>query len=149
MHLPDAVAELGTLLGLGPIKFNEYGLCRLQFDGGLTVDLESADGGETLHICSSLGALPDSAEVCETLLHANFLGEGTGGAVFAWDQGRDELLLHRTMAAAQLDATGLASAVETFVNFYDGWTRKLDELAGAAETPSTASSSELPSSLRV
>lgn len=149
MHLPDAVAELGTLLGLGPIGFNEYGLCRLQFDDGLTVDLESADGGETLHICGSLGDLPNSPQVCQTLLHANFLGEGTGGAAFALDRTSGELVLHRTLAAAQLDATGLATAVETFLNFYDGWTRKLAGFADGASTDSAAAPSGPSSSLLV
>jgi hypothetical protein len=149
VHLADSLAELGSLLGLGALAFNEYGLCRLQFDESLIVDLESADGGATLHLSGALGALPDSAEVCETLLHANFLGEGTGGAAFAWDQGRGELLLHRTIAAAQLDATGLASAVETFVNFYEGWTRKLAELAGGPSSATTATPGGLSPSLRV
>ena len=106
MHLADALAELGALLGLGRLAFNEFGLCRVQFDGELTVDFESADEGATLYLSGSLGALPDSAEICQTLLHANFLGEGTGGAAFAWDRDRGELLLHRSLAAATAGLVG-------------------------------------------
>jgi hypothetical protein len=138
VHLADSLAELGMLLGLGPLAFNEHGLCRLRFDNALTIDLESADDGATLHLCASLGAAPADSETLQTLLHANFLGEGTGGAAFALDAARNELLLHRTLAASQLDVTALAAAVESFVNYYEGWTRKLAESPAGDSAPSAA-----------
>lgn len=148
MHLADSLAELGMLLGLGPLAFNEHGLCRLQFDNALTVDLETADDGATLHLCGSLGAAPADRETLRTLLHANFLGEGTGGAAFALDGARNELLLHRTLAASQLDVPALAAAVEAFVNYYDGWTRKLAESSAGAPL-SSAAPANMPPSMRV
>lgn len=148
MHLADSLAELGLLLGLGPLAFNEHGLCRLQFDNALTVDLESADDGATLHLCGSLGAAPADSELLKTLLHANLLGEGTGGAAFALDAPRNELLFHRMLAASQLDVTALAAAVESFLNYYDGWTRKLAE-SSAGASPSSAAPANLPPSMRV
>lgn len=135
MHLADALAELGSFLGLGTLAFNEHGLCRVRFDDRLTVDFEADADERTLHLVGSLGVAPrgeQSEPILESLLHANFIGCGTGGAYFAIDLANGELLFTKSLPAHRLSFSALVAGVESFVNFYQGWSEKLADQPAAS-----------------
>ncbi len=135
MNLPDAITELGRQTGLPGLALNDSGLCRVVFDGTLTVDFEARQDGRTLHLCSVVAPLDPAAQgeaYYETLLQANLLGIATGGAHFSVNTMDEEVLFERVLDMEALDYLGFSMAVESFVNHLEGWREKLASLPPAA-----------------
>lgn len=127
MNISDALAELGHLLTLGPVVLNDDGAARIIFDGSLEVDFvadAAEEGGLFLDgkVCS-VG--PDVASLfLKQLLHAHFLGQGTGGGTFSLTAGDTEVHLGRRLFVTPMEFTEFSNHVESFVNYLEAW-RKL------------------------
>lgn len=125
MNISDAITELGRLLGQQDLTLSDAGTCRLTFDGRLPVDIEALPDGRTLHLSSVVSVLDlESEQSLRALLSANRLGTGTGGASFSLSPDAEILLEHR-LDMEQFDLTAFANAMETFVNYVDGWEDRL------------------------
>ena len=124
MRVEQLVRELGIRLGL-PLALDGNGMCRLVFNGGMTVDLEALrDDGEKFIIYAILGKLrpgPRDA-IYRALLSANLPTGDGAGAVIALDVERDEVILQRILDATSLNAVYLAEIVERFVELAVRWT---------------------------
>lgn len=123
MPLDDILRELGHQMGLGPLTLNEHRLCRLVFDGRMTVDIESLPDDSRFFVHAVAGRVPsdNQAAVFAELLSANLFGQETGGACLALDRGRDEILLFREFLTDRTDYVAFAAALATFVNRLDHW----------------------------
>lgn len=125
MNAPDAIKELGLLLGHPELALGEDGTCRLSFDKRLDVDFELLNDGRTLHLSSAVSILElEDEESLEKLLKANLLGTETGGAFFSLSP-EGEVLFEQRLRMDGLDLTGFSQAVESFVNHLDGWEERL------------------------
>lgn len=121
MNVPDAIKELGLLLGHPNLALGEDGTCRLSFDKRLDVDFELLPDGSTLHLSSAVSLLElETEESLAELLRANLLGTQTGGAFFSLSP-EGEVLFERRLRMDALDLTGFTQEVEEFVNHLDGW----------------------------
>lgn len=128
MNIPDAIAEFGHHIGLPALALDESGLCRVVFDGALTVDLEATPDGRALQVMALATPrdIPScSTEMLETLLGANLLGVSTGGAHFSLSRADGQVLFERRLDMASLDFNGFAREMESFVNHLEGWQMKL------------------------
>ncbi len=142
MDFPNMLMELGEALGLGKLEFNDDGLCRLVFDGKLTVDIELAPDGEGCFFYSTICTAPSESEadLYAALLEANLFGGATGKAVFALDSNRGEILLWREIEGEQTDFQSFSQELERFVNHVEHWGENLKEMksgkeAGASSIP--------------
>lgn len=125
MNIPDAIAELGILLGQPGLALSDQGTCRLTFDGRLEVDFELMPDERTLHLSSVVSVLEIEDEVSlSAMLRAHLLGSQTGGAYFSLSP-EGELVFERQLPMDDFDLTGFTQAVEAFVNYLDGWEDRL------------------------
>ncbi|WP_050023545.1 type III secretion system chaperone [Verrucomicrobium sp. BvORR034] len=139
MNIPDAIAELGHLLGLGPVGLNEDGAARIIFDDSLEVDFLADENEEGwLHLTGRVCEVgPDVAPAfLKQLLHAHFLGQGTGGATFSLASDDTEIHLGRRLHVTPMEFSEFSNHVETFVNYLEAWRRMVEsgeiDRAGAA-----------------
>lgn len=142
MNPSDLVQELGQRLNLGGLSFAD-GICRLVFDGSLTVDLEDdGSGGLTLH--TVLTSLPhDGREVVmAALLSAHLFGLDTDGAVFGLHPQTQDVYLFRTLPTDGLSVDAAYSALERFTQQVETWRDRIDllvrESAPASPAPEMA-----------
>lgn len=142
MNPSDLVQELGQRLNLGGLSFAD-GICRLVFDGSLTVDLEDdGSGGLTLH--TVLTSLPhDGREVVmAALLSAHLFGLDTDGAVFGLHPQTQDVYLFRTLPTDGLSVDAAYAALERFTQQVETWRERIDllvrESAPASPAPEMA-----------
>lgn len=95
MELPDLLKELGAEVGLPDVRPDAEGLCRLTFDGAVTIDFEQPPGRDLIFLYSVIAQGPESGRerVYRELLSHNLFGQRTGGGVLALDDAQDEILL--------------------------------------------------------
>lgn len=144
MTLDDLVAEFGTRTGLGTLRLNGEGVCRLVFDGELTVDVESGASGREFTLSATLGSLDPEAgrAVLMKLLDANLMGRGTNGAALALDVITDEVVLCRTLPLDGLTYGAFEAALEGFVQAAERWTDEIEADDGAVEEEDAAEDGE-------
>src|SRR5690606_31200770 len=110
----------------------------LQIDD-VVVNLEADDDGRTLVLFADVGAPPRRGEVSdefyETLLKANFLHLGTGGATLGMDREAGFIALVDRVPVAGLGGGDLAERVERFVNLAEAWTSRIAELSTPSIPP--------------
>lgn len=129
MNAADALSELGHQLGIPDLSL-QMGKATIIFDEKFHVEFkQNSDDPNLLHLTSVLCAvdsLDAQTSFFELLLEANYLSEGTGGAAFALSTTGDQVLFTRTLVMPHLSYTDFSEAVESFINYYDGWLRKID-----------------------
>lgn len=126
MNIPDAIAELGHLLGLGLVTLNDDGAARIIFDDSLEVDFLADEEEEGwLHLTGRVCEVgPDVAPAfLKQLLHAHFLGQGTGGATFSLAADDTEIHMGRKLHVTPMEFSEFGNHVETFVNYLEAWRR--------------------------
>ena len=103
-NFSELVREFGKVSGLGDLALAEGSVCRLVFDGDLTLDLELAGGGKVLlvaaTVATSVEELGDDVFALSMQLNADVAR--SGGAFLAHDAAADDLLLIR-----RLEDTGM------------------------------------------
>lgn len=127
-------AELGRQLGVEGLTLDERGSASLEIDE-VVLNLEADDDGRTLVLHAVVGSTPrrgeTPTELYETLLRANFYHLGTGGATLGMDREAGFIALVQRVPLFGVDAVALAATVEQFVNFAEGWTRRIEQLFAA------------------
>ena len=104
------------------------------------MNIEPADDGVSLHVYAVVGEVPPGNREAfyAELLSANLFGAGTGGATFAFDRGRNEIVLSRCFRAEAIDFHVFVNEVESFVNYLELWAERLQAGEVGSETPRTA-----------
>lgn len=117
----------GQHLGIGKLKFNDNGVCRLVFDEKFDTDIEMTDDGAAFFIYAVVGKAPteDNPAFYRELLTANLFGTGTGNGALALDASRNEIVLSRRFSQDLSDVNLFAAEVEKFVNHLELWTDRL------------------------
>lgn len=133
MNANTLLSELGTLMGVSGLQFDDQGCARLVFDGATTLNLEHEAGSSRLQIYSVLGKVPleDREHVYRLLLEGNLFGAETGGAALAIDGLENEIVLFRTLEGDGITGAAFADVVGHFVDAAEDWTARL---AGASMT---------------
>lgn len=129
MKIEEILKELGNQMGLPNLKLDDNKVCRLIFDKKFTVDIEASEDLKTVHLYSALCIIPprDKENLFESLLEANLFGRGTGGASFGVDLEMGEILLSRTLVMEKTDYQDFVNILESFVNYVEAWTDKIDK----------------------
>lgn len=117
---------LGSHIGIHDLKLNDDHVCRLVLDKTLVIDIEHIVGTDTVHAYAVVGThLGNNATVYRKLLSANLFGNGTGGAVLAFDEQRDEVLLTHTFDLESATPEKFVSTLDSFVGYVETWTAEL------------------------
>ena len=150
MDIDNLLGMFGQQLGVGALTFDENGVCRLVFDGKFDMDIESADDGVALYVYAVVGQVPagNRETVYAELLSANLFGAGTGGATFAIDRERNEIVLSRCFRADATDFHVFVNEVESFVNYLELWADRLQAGEVGKETAQASPpATDLPQAL--
>jgi hypothetical protein len=148
----QVIGEFGRSIGIDDLALDEEGYCCLAIDRDLIVNIElDADGGR-LVLYSMVGQPgPDRAAALEMLMQANYLGQGTGGAILGAQPETGAIVLSCALPADRLDLPAFNGALERFVNTAEDWMRRLAGPAPAAAAeaaPAAAPDFPMPPGLR-
>jgi hypothetical protein len=141
MKAEQLLNDLGLIMGLSGLAFNDEGCARLVFDDGLVLNLESdADTGQ-LQIYSDLGPLPSKnrENFFLMLLEGNIFQAETHGATLAVDAVQQQVVLCRALTPDDLSLQSFSNIIEAFVNAVAQWRAKLDGSPTSPEAISMAS----------
>lgn len=126
MALEDLLAELGRIMGLGPLKLDENNVCRLRFEDDLVVDIEHVHSRARFFLHAQVGPAPVAGSpLLADMLAANLFGGGTGDGTLAIDSALGEVLLLRGFDENGTDARGFAAALELFLAALEDWRGRL------------------------
>lgn len=141
MNLDEHLHELGNLLGIASLEFDEQGGAGLFLPNGLEIGLRREDDDAALTIFSIIRVVVEPARHAMALLQASLLGEHTAGACLSLGldaQGRDCLVLWRRLSLATLDTVTLAAEMGRFAEAALAWREQAlpgDEAATARPSP--------------
>ncbi len=113
-------------------KKEEGGLYHLQINPEMTITVRELDPG--ISFFSRIGPCPDvkKEELFITLMKANFLGQGTGGAAIAMDENEKDLTLSSVLPY-DMNYKMFKDALEDFANYLDYYREELIAHQAAAE----------------
>lgn len=125
MDLASLLANFGVQNGIGNLKLDARGTCRLSFDNRWFVDLQLCDespvSSSFLLRCAVGNSGNLSAEALRRLLAANFFAIGPHDAVVALDARHQEVVLIRRHESGSMNHTKFLSALTEFVNQATYW----------------------------
>ena len=108
------LAELGALIGIADLTFDEDGIATLALDGGAAiVTLGARPAGDALELMCCLDTVEVKPAVMREMLRANFLG-GAGRPVFALEPGSDAVVLQQSVRLEGMTGTALARILDAF-----------------------------------
>jgi hypothetical protein len=124
MNLDEHLRELGNLLDIAGLEFDEQGGAGLYLPDGLEIGLRREDDDVSLTVFAIIRVLADPSRHALALLQASLLGEHTAGACLSIGldaQGRDCLVLWRRVIVAALDVAALAAELARFADVARAW----------------------------
>ncbi|MFO1058436.1 MAG: type III secretion system chaperone [Dongiaceae bacterium] len=141
----QVIGEFGKSIGIDDLALDAEGYCCLAIDHDLIVNIELDATDGQLVLYSVVGQPgPDRAAVLETLMQANYLGQGTRGAILGLQPGTGAVVLSRALPADRLDLPAFNGALERFVNTAEDWMRRLAGPAAAADPAAEAAAPAAP-----
>jgi hypothetical protein len=117
--LEQCITQLVKELGLGTPVFEKDGSCQLEISS-YPVKIVKQESGAYL---SALVAPPPPKEMEEYLLklmQANFLGQGTGGAVLGMTEDESFLTLSLNLPY-EINYRAFKDTIEEFINYLEYW----------------------------
>ncbi len=124
------LTDLGKVMGLPDLAFDENDGCLLQFDDSLTALILYDGEAGVLYFFSYVGAILDQAmgTVAPKLLEANYRWQDTGGATLSLRPGSEnDVVMTQKFRLADMDAQKLQEHLGTFVMHVEKWTKFIDE----------------------
>ncbi len=123
MMFKELIEGLGEKMGvMGEIEIDDEGRSLLEFDG-MGVVLQGVDEVNKLTLLSPVGLPPpeDPARLYKTLLEANYLFEGTGGATLSINPDGGGVMLVKCLDTRALTVEDLMDALDKFLDSLIAW----------------------------
>ncbi len=122
MNVEQVLADFGRDSGFGPITLNASNMARLEFDGGLAVDLEySPQRGLFLYGAVAPVEAKPGGPLLQALLEANAPSQNRDGFVFSIDPAQRSILLSSVIEPGRISAAELARVLERFLDMLETW----------------------------
>lgn len=131
MELKTLIERLGVELKLPELALNENGVCFLTFDGRLQVAVEAAPEPHIVFMYGVLCPIPTEGKdkLYETLMEGHLFGIGTRGGTFAASSQFGHIFLFKRFDLREISFEGFLREMESFVQAYDFWKKKIDTSA--------------------
>ena len=130
MTFEELMKELASAAGFeAPAPDAETGACTVDFDGTWLTFRKDPEA-DAVVMTGTVGGLSgeDYDPFMRIPLAANFLGQGTGGAVLGIDADEGTCCLRRRDPYAELDGKAYAAVVECFLDVLEMWQGRWDDL---------------------
>jgi len=129
MPIDELVADLSRAFRLPSLLADAAGVYRISFDD---IALSIRQDAAVVQVQTSVGtAKAEDGELHESLLSANFFGDGPGGAALALT-GDNDIILTRRLQLERLEFDNFTDALQVFVNYAEYWQQKLSGKAVTA-----------------
>lgn len=138
------LADLGKVMGLEDLVFDDNDGCLLQFDDSLTVLLLYDAEANEIYFFSYVGEVPQQAmaHVSALLLEANYRWQATGGATLSLRPGgENDVVMTQKFSLEKLDSSNLQEYLGSFVMNVEKWTKFIED---NDEAPKTAQKVSAP-----
>ena len=133
MDIDQLVEQFGQDSGLGNLKLNQDGLCRLVFDDKLFVDIEKTSNNFVLH--SVVGKPPvqqdEQLQYMEMLLQANGPDHAIGDIHLGFDAKMDEILIFQNFSDVDVNYEYFKRCMDEFIAQVGKWRSRLSAAVGA------------------
>jgi len=142
LPLTHQLRDLGQLLGLPQLEWDEQQSCTLEFGDDLSLTMYVDEDRPDVTLYTVLGALTAATPVStwQQLMEANLFGSGTQGATLGYESGAELLYLTQRLPLETLTPQRWLSALQGFVSVGRTWQRKLNDLGvPQAEAPLSVS----------
>ncbi|MBQ7179582.1 MAG: type III secretion system chaperone [Victivallales bacterium] len=139
MNADILVKELGSRIGI-ELAFDADGICAFKADD-MVIVLHNLNDYE-IALVGDIGEPPlDGLEsLYRTMLEANHLFGGTGGATISFDAERDSFALVKIFDTRPLDADTFIEAVSKFTSVLEVWTKLTANWRGTLDETQPGSS---------
>ena len=133
--------------GLGKFTPSKQGTYRLSFKNNLVVHVDSLGNNGTVLLYAEIGSLPGEAqaEVCQSLLKANFPGYETRHNTLAINKQQNSVMLLRPLSSHEydMDMAAFKKLLNDFTSALSEWRQKF--LDGDLSQDNKAEQDEAPS----
>ena len=147
VEFSDFIASYGQDVGISDLKLNEQGVCSLNFDSKVNVDIVFKQDQDQCIFASNLGEIPtDNLEnFFRELLKANVFGISTAGTTIGIDEGTNMVVLSFTFITQSFTFDLFKTVLDNSVSLVDEWTQKVENLKTSHSNGVTSSSSDVQS----
>ena len=129
------LAEFGASIGIPELQTDDENRCNLMFDE-VAVSFELSPDEEAVYLYAYLGdVVPgNNHALFASLLDANYLFRGTGGATIGVDEASGRIVMIRSEDLSAMRLSRFQSLVEEFINLAELWQKKLAEVPAQTTT---------------
>ncbi len=129
MNAQELLHDLGNEMGVGTLQLNSERTCRVLCDDRFDVTIEFPPTNDLCFVHAFIGLAEDHDHpvLYQTLLDANLLGRGTGGASFGCDMEHGDIILFRSFDLEGLTFIRFKAVFQDFLNYVEYWTDRLEK----------------------
>ena len=141
------ITNYGKEVGLPNLKLNENGVCSLNFDGKINVDIVYNKENDQCFFASPIGTVPAEGreEFFKQLLVSNAFGIENGGAVLGIEEEEDRVVLSYTFIASTFSFELFKTVLGNFVTMVENWQNKYANLCRfSSSTEASQNGAEKP-----
>ena len=126
MELSELLEKFGKSSGLDVCNLDDEGVCRLVFDGNLTVDIEQGEDKATCLMYGLAGPLPPEPEaLMRRMLGANLFVSDTGDAVVGLDNTLDQIIILLRCQLTHMEYDEFERILTGFIDQLEYWIESL------------------------
>ena len=113
------------------MKLNDNGVCSLNFDGHINVDIVYLKENKQCIFASPIGYIPATADenYFEYLLISNSFGTEAGGALLGIEEEQNRIVLSYCFISNTFSFELFKTALRNFVNLAEEWQNKYKDLS--------------------
>jgi hypothetical protein len=131
MKTKDAIAALGTAMGLPALALDTENTCSLMIDDRQEVYLSGDPDGNILRLHAVLGDMAALRADPELMLEVNYNATESGGGALSINRMTAEVVYVKTLDLAGLDAAGVTAALEHFIGYATFWLENIGTLTAS------------------
>lgn len=138
------IQNYGKEVGLPNLKLNENGVCSLNFDGKINVDIVYNKDNDQCFFASPIGTVPVDGreEFYKQLLLSNAFGIENGGAVLGIEEEEDRVVLSYTFIASTFSFELFKTVLGNFVTMVENWMGKYETLCRVSASSGSSGQDE-------
>lgn len=133
--IENHLQNYGKEIGLPELKFNEQGICSLNFDSKINVDIVYRKEQDQCILAAPIGDLPSEGKenFFKELLVANAFGIDNAGAALGVEEEENRVVLSYVFIASIVSFDLFKTILANFVNLAEEWISKCETLQSSSK----------------